>query len=72
MAVLSSPKSGPVWRARRRRAGLGRSDGSGQAAEQLPLAALSASRNAELAAAFVNFVLPDEGQDTLESYGFNP
>jgi ABC-type molybdate transport system substrate-binding protein len=47
-------------------------DGSGQAAEQLPLAALSASRNAELAAALVNFVLPDEGQDTLESYGFMP
>jgi molybdate transport system substrate-binding protein len=35
-----------------------------------PLAALSASGNAGLAAAFVDFVLSDEGQDILESYGF--
>jgi molybdate transport system substrate-binding protein len=35
-----------------------------------PLAALSASGNAELAAAFVDFVLSAKGQDILESYGF--
>jgi len=35
-----------------------------------PLAALSASGNAELASAFVEFVLSDEGQSILESYGF--
>jgi molybdate transport system substrate-binding protein len=37
---------------------------------QYPLAALSASGNAELAAAFVDFVLSSKGQDILESYGF--
>jgi len=37
-----------------------------------PLAALSASGNAEGAAAFVEFVLSDEGQSILESYGFMP
>src|SRR5262245_58343119 len=37
-----------------------------------PLAALSESGNAELAAAFVAFVLSDEGQEILESYGFMP
>jgi molybdate transport system substrate-binding protein len=35
-----------------------------------PLAALSASGNAELASAFVEFVLSDEGESILESYGF--
>jgi molybdate transport system substrate-binding protein len=39
---------------------------------EYPLAALSASGNAELAAAFVDFVLSDEGQDILASYGFMP
>jgi len=37
-----------------------------------PLAALAASGNAELASAFVGFVLSDEGQSILESYGFMP
>src|SRR5262245_3949899 len=37
---------------------------------EYPLAALSASGNAELASAFVEFVLSDEGQSILESYGF--
>jgi molybdate transport system substrate-binding protein len=37
-----------------------------------PLAALSASGNADLAAAFVEFVLSDEGQSILGSYGFMP
>src|SRR5262245_10677375 len=35
-----------------------------------PIAALSAAGNAEVAAAFVEFVLSDEGQEILESYGF--
>jgi molybdate transport system substrate-binding protein len=39
---------------------------------EYPLAALSASGNAEGAAAFVEFVLSDEGQSILESYGFMP
>jgi molybdate transport system substrate-binding protein len=37
---------------------------------EYPLAALSASGNAALAAAFVDFVLSEDGQDILESYGF--
>jgi molybdate transport system substrate-binding protein len=39
---------------------------------EYPLAALSAAGNAELASAFVEFVLSDEGQSILESYGFMP
>jgi molybdate transport system substrate-binding protein len=39
---------------------------------EYPLAALSASDNAGGAAAFVEFVLSDEGQSILESYGFMP
>jgi molybdate transport system substrate-binding protein len=37
---------------------------------EYPLAALSASGNAALAAAFVDFVLSEDGQDILGSYGF--
>jgi molybdate transport system substrate-binding protein len=37
---------------------------------EYPLAALSASGNGDLAAAFVDFVLSSKGQDILESYGF--
>ena len=39
---------------------------------EYPIAALSASGEAEIAAAFVEFVLSDEGQDILASYGFRP
>jgi molybdate transport system substrate-binding protein len=39
---------------------------------EYPLVALSASGNAELASAFVEFVQSDEGQRILESYGFMP
>jgi molybdate transport system substrate-binding protein len=35
-----------------------------------PIAALSDAGNAEVAAAFVEFVLSDDGQEILESYGF--
>jgi molybdate transport system substrate-binding protein len=35
-----------------------------------PIAALSEAGNAEVAAAFVEFVLSDDGQEILESYGF--
>jgi molybdate transport system substrate-binding protein len=36
-----------------------------------PIAALSDAGNAEVAAAFVEFVLSDDGQEILESYGFD-
>jgi len=36
-----------------------------------PIAALSEAGNAEVAAAFVEFVLSDDGQEILESYGFD-
>lgn len=36
-----------------------------------PMAALSASKNADLANAFVNFVLSPEGQAVMERYGFS-
>jgi molybdate transport system substrate-binding protein len=39
---------------------------------EYPIAALSASGEAEIAAAFVEFVLSDEGQDILASFGFRP
>jgi ABC-type molybdate transport system substrate-binding protein len=35
------------------------------------MAALSASKNADLANAFVNFVLSPEGQAVMERYGFS-
>ena len=37
-----------------------------------PIAPLSEAPNADAAAAFVEFVLGDEGQDILASYGFGP
>jgi molybdate transport system substrate-binding protein len=36
-----------------------------------PIAALSEAGNAEVAAAFVEFVLSDDGQEILESFGFD-
>jgi molybdate transport system substrate-binding protein len=39
---------------------------------EYPIAALSASASPEVAEAFVAFVLSDEGQEILESYGFLP
>jgi molybdate transport system substrate-binding protein len=36
-----------------------------------PIAALSDAGNADVAAAFVEFVLSDDGQEILESYGFD-
>jgi molybdate transport system substrate-binding protein len=39
---------------------------------EYPIAALSAAGEAEIAAAFVRFVLSPEGQDILASYGFRP
>ena len=37
-----------------------------------PIAALTDAGNREVAAAFVAFVLSDEGQEILTSYGFDP
>ena len=37
-----------------------------------PIAALTDAGNSEVAAAFVAFVLSDEGQEILTSYGFDP
>jgi molybdate transport system substrate-binding protein len=36
-----------------------------------PIATLSDDPNAEVADAFVEFVLSDEGQEILDSYGFD-
>ena len=37
-----------------------------------PVAAIEESRNPELAGAWLDLVLSDEGQDVLESYNFEP
>ena len=39
---------------------------------EYPIAALAGSRRPEVAEAFVDFVLSDDGRDTLASYGFGP